>query len=286
MQIRQGIHAIKVSFQIPVSQDLFLDRFVYVYILDFGKLSIIDSGVAGAESDIERKLSALGKQLTDIEYLFLTHAHPDHIGAAKVVKTKSNCSIWAHPSAQSWVEDVDKQFAERPVPGFHALVDGSFPVTHIYGDKEVIDLGDEQVRIVYTPGHSKCSVSLFCEKSGVLFTGDAIPQGNDLPIYDDVKAAVESIHQLKKIEGVECLLSSWREPSLADNPQKVLDQGLHYFQKIHSVVREVAQKNGKNDPMSLCRTVVDLLQLPKLAVNPIVAKSLCSHLPLLDNDLL
>jgi len=45
-------------------------------------------------------------------------------------------------------------------------------------------------RVICTPGHSKCSLSLLCEEEGILFTGDAIPQADDLPIYDNAARVV------------------------------------------------------------------------------------------------
>jgi hypothetical protein len=72
-------------------------------------------------------------------------------------------------------------------------------------------------RVICTPGHSKCSLSLLCEEEGILFTGDAIPQADDLPIYDNAARVVESIRRLKQIKGVKALLSSWRKPSLDED---------------------------------------------------------------------
>lgn len=286
MQISPGIHAVKIPFQIPVAPDVNLDRFVYAYLIDSGRLCLIDSGVAGSESHVFDELKGQGRAPSDIDYLFLTHCHPDHIGAAKEIKAQSNCSVWSHPAAQTWVEDVEKQYSVRPVPGFHKLVSGSVSVNRLFEDNAVIDLGRESLQIIYTPGHSECSVTLFCTNSGLLFTGDAIPQGNDLPIYDDVAKAVNSIGRLKKVDGVRHILSSWSDPSLEENPQEILDRGLLYFQKIHSVVRDISINNHSIDPMDLCREVVKVLQLPKLAVNPLVARSLYSHMPLVDKEML
>ncbi|THB74592.1 MAG: MBL fold metallo-hydrolase [Desulfobulbaceae bacterium] len=277
MQITPKIHAVKIPFEIPVSAETKLERFVYAYTISSDVLVLIDSGVAGAKKVIFRALEKQGRNPSEIDVLLLTHSHPDHIGGASGIKNISNCKIWSHPDARAWVENVDKQFSDRPVPGFHALVEGSVSIERELNDLEVVELGDTSLQVIYTPGHSRCSLSLFCEESGVLFTGDAIPQGNDLPIYDDVGLAVQSIKRLKGIVDVQHILSSWSDPSLDENPEEVMDGGLQYFQRIHTVVRQVMHAKQVVEPMDLCREVVGILGLPELAINPLVAKSLFSH---------
>lgn len=286
MQITPNIHALKIPFEIPVSPERKLERFVYVFVICSGVLCLIDSGVAGAQDTIFKALKSQGKNPSDIDVLLLTHSHPDHIGSAKAIKNKSNCSVWSHPAAREWVENIDKQFSDRPVPGFHALVEGSVTIERELEDLEILELGGTSLQVVYTPGHSRCSLSLFCKKSGVLFTGDSIPQGNDLPIYDDVGLAVQSIKRLKEIVGVKHILSSWSAPSLDENPEDLLNRGLEYFQKIHTVVRQVSLEKQIDEPMDLCREVVGVLSLPELAINPLVARSLLSHKRFIDTEFL
>ena len=48
MQISNHVHALKIPFQIPVAEDNFLDRFVYVYIILGDRICLVDSGVSGA----------------------------------------------------------------------------------------------------------------------------------------------------------------------------------------------------------------------------------------------
>lgn len=284
MQILPNIHAVKIPFQIPVSPEINLERFVYVYVIDSERLCLIDSGVTGTDQLVFDVLKRRGRKLSDIDYLLLTHSHPDHIGAAKEIKAISNCSIWSHPAAQVWVEDVEKQFSVRPVPGFYTLVSGSVKVDQLLEDGDTIDLGGLQLQVIHTPGHSICSNSFFCNRSGVLFTGDAIPQGNDLPIYDDVVTAVKSIRKLKKVKGVKTLLTSWSDPLPDYDPYQIMDDGLHYFQKIHSTIRHLSDVESISDPMDLCRQVVEQMDLPEIAINPLVAKSLYSHIPIIDQE--
>lgn len=172
------------------------------------------------------------------------------------IKPKSGCLVHAHPAGKARIEDVDSQSAERPVPGFHALVGGSVGVDRILENNGSVDCGEGRPRVIFTPGHSKCSLSFLCDEEGILFTGDAIPQADDLPIYDDAARAVESIRRLKQIKGVKALLSSWREPSLDEDPYGIMDHSIESFQRIHSTVRAVSAGKRDLNPMELCSAVV------------------------------
>jgi hydroxyacylglutathione hydrolase len=64
-----------------------------------------------------------------------------------------------------------------------------------------------------------------------------------------------------------------------------MDNGINYFQKIHTVIRQLASRQTIKDPMDLCRQVVAKLGLPEVAVNPLAARSLHSHIPLIEQEL-
>jgi len=71
-----------------------VERFVYAYIIDGEKLCLIDTGVAGAETDISIALQKINKKLSDIDIIILTHSHPDHIGAASSIQRQSEAHVW------------------------------------------------------------------------------------------------------------------------------------------------------------------------------------------------
>jgi hypothetical protein len=57
-----------------------------------------------------------------------------------------------------------------------------------------------------------------------------------------------------------------------------MDDGLRYFQSIHTAVLKVAGNNRAPGPMELCRQVLEELGMPPEAANPLVARSFASHL--------
>lgn len=282
MKITEHVHAIKIPFHIPVAPGKVLKRFVYSYLIFGSEICLIDSGVMSSDRIIYDYIKETGSSHNDISLLILTHAHPDHIGSAKAIKESAKCVVAAHENAKPWIEDVDLQFKERPVPGFHSLVEGSVQIDRFLHAGESIDLEHDSLEIIHTPGHSKGSISLFCKKSGVLFTGDAIPQWSDLPIYDDVSASIESINKFKNIPNIKWLLGSWADPKKGEQAYKMIDDGLDYLQGIHNAIIEISDKNVLNDPMELCKQMVAKLKLPEIAINPIVAKSFASHLKILN----
>lgn len=286
MQLTEHIHALKIAFQIPLGTGKTLDRFVYVYLVQGSEICLIDSGVKGSEDIIFNYLNDIGRKPGEISLLLLTHAHPDHIGSARAIKQATGCTVAAHPDAWAWIEDTEMQFRERPVPGFHTLVGGSTSVNRFLQGGEIIDLGPVSLEAIHTPGHAKGSLSFYCREGQVLFSGDVIPQTNDMPIYDDAAAVVASIGRLKNIPGLAYLLASWMDPLAGSAAYKMMDEGLAYLQHIHTVILDIAAKHAVNDPMELCAHAVKVLGLPEVAVNALIARSFVSHLQIIYRETL
>ncbi len=79
------IQQIKIDFNVTPQ----IKRYVFVYLIktDTG-CYLIDSGVAGSELLIEKAVIESGYHPSDIKAIFLTHAHPDHIGTASYFREK------------------------------------------------------------------------------------------------------------------------------------------------------------------------------------------------------
>jgi len=279
MQISDHLHLLKIPFQVPISPELKLERFVNLFLI-YGEKGIIlvDSGVAGAEARIGDYLAATGRRPEEIKLLILTHSHPDHLGGAAAIRRLSGCEIAAHPSERHWIEDTDRQAAERPVPGFSRLVGGSVPVDRLLADGARLTLDELALEVLHTPGHSPGSISLHLPGDRVLICGDAVPLPGDLPIFTDWQASVASLERLREIPGVEWLLAAWDQPRRGGEVQSVLAAGQAWLERVRSCVAEEAGKTTTSDPLELCQVVVTRLGLPPAAINPLVAKSLAACL--------
>lgn len=280
MQVTERIHAIKIPFKIPVSPEMTVDRFAFVYLIFGDSIHLIDSGVAGAESIIWEYIKKQGREPKEVSTLILTHSHPDHIGAAKSIKNQTGCNIFAHPYEQEWIEDTEQQFKNRPVPGFQTLVEGSVKVDKLIENEEVLKLEKDIIcKIIHTPGHSQGSISLLFEKDKSLFTADALVYPGDIPIYEDITKCIESIGTLKKIKNVENLLSSWEPPIQGQEKiSKRMDESIAYLKRIHTAVINNSSNEKQQNIMELCQKVVSELGLPPFAANPLVAKAFASSL--------
>ncbi|NLO21975.1 MAG: MBL fold metallo-hydrolase [Syntrophomonadaceae bacterium] len=286
MQITEHVHTLKIPFKVQINAAQALDRFAYVYLIYGQRVYLVDTGVSGSEQAIFDYLKKTGWKPKDIDKIILTHSHPDHIGAALAIKEASSCSVLAHRDEIDWIEDLDKQYRERTLFGFHSLVGGAVKVDQLLQNGDIINLEpDLELEVIHTPGHSRGSISLFLRPDGALFSGDVVPLTSDVPIYDDFKDSLESIKLLRNLSGVEVLLSAWDEPRHADSAYKAMEAGLAYLEHIHQVVADNADSYSEGSEPRWCRNILEEVGIPPAAANPLVGRSFKSHLKLLSNSL-
>lgn len=271
------VHALRIPFRLEIGPGKSLDRFAYVYLLVGQRVVLIDSGVAGAEKAIVEHLEAIGRDPKELALVVLTHAHPDHIGGLLGLTRVLDLQVAAHGEAIPWVEDVDRQYRERPVPCFHALVAGSVKVDRPLQDGDTVDLGDGQsLQVLHTPGHASGHIALWNQEQGILFSGDAVPVPGALPIYDDPLILLHSLKRLRSLVGLQTLYSSWAEPYQGD-VYAAIDAGMAYLRQVHRAVLDQRARSPVGDSKSLTASVLAALGLGAVPLNPLLVRTVEAH---------
>ena len=132
----------------------------------------------GGEAD--KILEMLDILEANVKYIYLTHCHGDHIGAVSEVKSKKGGKILIHRDDAEGLDDENINLSACINMGDIELE----PDSRV-DDGDLIHVGSLEFRVIHTPGHTKGSTSLYCEKEGLLFSGDTLFRGTwgrtDLP---------------------------------------------------------------------------------------------------------
>lgn len=129
-----------------------------------GPVVVIDP--AGDEAEL---LSALGERA--VACVVLTHAHFDHIGAARAVIAATGAGLLVHQADAAAIMSAEANggaafgFDYTAPAADGTLVDG-----------DIIAAGDVRLTVIHTPGHTPGSIVLVGE--GHLFSGDTLFAGS------------------------------------------------------------------------------------------------------------
>jgi glyoxylase-like metal-dependent hydrolase (beta-lactamase superfamily II) len=130
-------------------------------------------------------ISAVVQQLTDLEIIVVnSHTHFDHIG-----------DDWRFPAIYVYADDYavnvlteghshwdvrydsdPELFTKAYPPGFDPEKYSIRPVEkesiHLLHDGDIVDLGNRQMEVLHTPGHSHDNIMLLDRENRILLTGD------------------------------------------------------------------------------------------------------------------
>jgi glyoxylase-like metal-dependent hydrolase (beta-lactamase superfamily II) len=279
MKITDAIHQLQIDFEITISPETKIPRFVNVLIIFGETITLVDTGIKNSETIIFDYIKKHGRNYTEINTIILSHSHPDHIGSAAKIKELTNCKVLAHKLEQEWIEDIELQNKQRPVPGFYNLVDTPVLVDEFLENGQSLKISDDvTVKCIHTPGHSKGMLCLNFIEDKILFTADAIPLKGDIPNYDNFLELEKSLKTIKNMGFYNTLLASWA-PEMTDTNKifQVIHEGEAYLKKLDNAVKKhyISSNIGS---LESCQACIQELGLPPFLVNPIVDKAFRSHL--------
>lgn len=266
MKMYKKIHQIKIDFNVTET----IKRYVYVYVIEAEDCYLIDSGVCGCEKQIISYLERIGRKAADVKKIFLTHAHPDHIGSAAWFRENIGCEIYASEGERRWIEDIDLQFTERPIPNFYNLAGRSTKVDHVVkdGDTVVLEPGLE-ISVFRTAGHSADGMSYRLED--VFFIGDTVPVRTDIPIFVNIPEVLASLQVLRRAEGVRCFYPAWDHAYSAEEMKEKIGDAEELIKQLGTMV---AESDEGQEPGELTRLVSEKMRKPMLCVNPLFARTI------------
>ncbi len=207
------------------------------------KAALIDTGLGIAS------MKRITDQLTDLPIIVLTtHVHADHIGSHGEFE-----KIYVHEEDEEWLINGIKGLSiaqirydmardiTKPIPKtFHP--DTYKPYQGIpaglVADGDILDLGNRNLTIYHTPGHSPGHISIFDKKEGYLFTGDLLYA--ETPIYAFYPSTnptdlVNSLEKIARINGVSNIYGGHNHLQMDSSILEEVLDAVHWLRENHLV---------------------------------------------------
>jgi glyoxylase-like metal-dependent hydrolase (beta-lactamase superfamily II) len=144
-----------------------------IYLINFdGHAALVDAGGGDSQERLLANIKACGVNLTQIEYLLITHCHYDHTGGVRGLKGLVSAQIVAHELEAPFLEQGDNVVTAATWYGARLQPFGVD--LKISGNKADIPLGGRIIQAIHIPGHSPGSMVYLTESENmkVLFAQD------------------------------------------------------------------------------------------------------------------
>lgn len=144
------------------------------YLIEGGNGTILfDTGWAGTFDFFCKELGELSKKVQDIDYIIISHFHPDHMGIAQEI-AELGPVIVSFDVQQSFIHSSDDTLVRDKKSKYCPIRDEGVRVIAIDGSRQFLKELGIAGEIIHTPGHTDDSISLWLDE-GVLFVGDLNP---------------------------------------------------------------------------------------------------------------
>ena len=232
------------------------------YLVVDDQITLIETGASSQVPEILAGMAKIGYEAASLSYIIPTHIHADHGGGAGyLTRLAPGARVVVHDHGAPHLIDPSK------------LIEGT---RHVFGDKfedefgpllpvpetqilavqgdEVIQTGERELKIIYSPGHASHHICIYDPKSEGLFCGEALgcylPEGDMLilaiapPVFE-FALAMDTINRLKQLEPKILFFSQWGISREAD---KLISLSQEYTKTCGDIILE-AMKAGETEDM-------------------------------------
>jgi glyoxylase-like metal-dependent hydrolase (beta-lactamase superfamily II) len=259
-----------------------------VYVLEGTKDSmIVSGGISYLVPDLLQQFEAFGIDETRITKLLILHAHFDHVGIVPFFKRR-HPDLELYASARAW-EILQMPKAINTINGFSRSIAKRMRKEEVYTtcdldwDDEItgtpvcegdrIDLGDLEIHIYETPGHSSCSISAYVPQLKALFASD----GGGIPYKETIIASGNSNftayqQSLEKLKGldVQYACADHYGYIAGDEARDFIQHSIKLAKQRRSLVQEIYLRTGdiqttaRKLVIAFCKENPDYMMAPEI----------------------
>ncbi|MCC5957681.1 MAG: MBL fold metallo-hydrolase [Natronohydrobacter sp.] len=215
------------------------------YLLGDRELCVIDPGPEDA-THLNALLQAIGAT-GELRAILVTHAHLDHSPLARRLNQATGAPVMAFGDARAGRSARMTRLAETGLVGGGEGVDDLFQPDHCLRDDEIVHLGEDRIRAIWTPGHFGNHLSFAWR--GAVFSGDHVMGWSSTlvsPPDGDLAAYMQALDRLE-VEQARVLYPGHGAPVL-DPAHRIGELRAHRLQReaqilaaLHQGPRSVAQ---------------------------------------------
>lgn len=176
---------------IPLGHEIFANCYLLIDEKS-GDSALIDPGWYGKEA--EKFVYSHGD--INLKYILLTHGHFDHILGVHGFKQASGAAVAIHSADADKLTDPVKSLCEGHFPKSQTPVNADI----LLKDGDTVQLGDEKIKVMHTPGHTSGSVCFILENDRTIISGDTLfcrtvgrtdfADGSDEEMYKSIKKLI------------------------------------------------------------------------------------------------
>lgn len=270
-------------FQLPTDYPAVCNAPLWSYLASSGeKFALIDPGVRSTRTaTLAAAVSAAGFDPAAADLVIATHGHPDHSGGQRSwADAVPGVRVAAPLEDVPWVESFDRQWARcwDDYPGtldlragraaLEALCVPEPTVDLMLRDGDTVQVGDRELAVVQTSGHTWGHCAYLDRQTGALFTGDAVQghgthssDGTDVfaPMYVDVAETRRGLRRLADLP-FTLLCPAHVPPMSRDDGLAFIQDSLDFVDEAEALARHLVQQKAPGPVLTrdLCLVIAKL----------------------------
>lgn len=123
--------------------------------------------------------------------LLNTHCHFDHVFGNKFINETYGLELHIHPKEQILLE-----YAPKSAENYNISFQNYQGPLHFLNEGDIVTLGTDELKVLFTPGHAPGHIAFYCEKQGFVIDGDVLFKNSvgrtDIP-FGDFDVLINSI---------------------------------------------------------------------------------------------